>query len=95
MSDLFLTEKEKLFIVAFGQSDYFDGVETKLWDFSVHDYLPYKGKTRSGVVSSLIQKGVISIIDKSEFGKDNKFNVYKINEDFHKDELILNLLSDE
>ncbi|AFF28118.1 gp120 [Sphingomonas phage PAU] len=70
MTNLFsLTEKEIQFLEAFTQSDFFEeGIDSVVWDYSVHDNLPYSGKTRSGVISSLSQKNVlvVSLKEKGE-----------------------------
>lgn len=61
------TEKEIEFLNKMRESDYYEnGIDSILWDFSVNDELSYKGKTRSGVVSSLAQKGIISVYRKEK-----------------------------
>jgi hypothetical protein len=59
-----LTLKEIQFLECYKQSDYYDGMENPVWDYSIHDNLPYAGKTRSGVVSSLSQKNIITVYKK-------------------------------
>lgn len=61
-----LTEQEAEFIRAFAASDFYNGADSKIWDFSVHEQLKIKGKARGGVVSSLVQKGVIAIRSKAQ-----------------------------
>jgi len=76
-----LTFKELQFIQMFFASDFCDdGVDSIIWDYSANDFLPYEGRIRSGVISSLEQKNVIIVTKKdkgdiagtysfSEFGK--------------------------
>lgn len=61
-----LTEKEIIFLQQFGKSDFYDGIDSSVWDYSVNENLPYKGKTRSGVISSLEQKGIIWVQKKEK-----------------------------
>jgi len=46
------------------RSDFYErGRDSIVWDFSVYDICPFTGKTRSGVFSSLVQKGIIFITE--------------------------------
>jgi hypothetical protein len=56
-----LTEKELQSLKAIIKSDYYQGVDSKVWDWSVYESLSFKGKVRSGVFSSLTQKGLVEI----------------------------------
>lgn len=48
-------------------SDFYErGRDSITWDFSVYDICSLKGKTRSGVFSSLSQKGLIAITEKEK-----------------------------
>lgn len=59
------TVKELLFLHTMTQSDFYeDGINSVVWDYSVNDDLPYDGKTRSGVISSLAQKNIINVYKK-------------------------------
>ena len=61
------TAKELQFLHAMTQSDFYEnGIDSVLWDYSVNDLLPYSGKTRSGVISSLAQKDIISVYKKEK-----------------------------
>lgn len=65
INNIEITEKEQQFFQAFESSDFFEsGIDSILWDYSVNDLLPYKGKVRSGVISSLSQKELISVYQK-------------------------------
>ena len=62
-----ITEKELLVLKAITESEFHDSEGDFVWDFSVFDSLDFdglKGKTRSGVFSSLVSKGLIEIYDK-------------------------------
>ena len=49
------------------RSDFYEqGRDSITWDFSVYDICSLKGKTRSGVFSSLSQKGLIEITEKEK-----------------------------
>lgn len=62
-----LTEKEIIFLKTMSESDFWENdIDSIVWDYSVNDFLPYKGKTRSGVISSLEQKGVINVTKKEK-----------------------------
>ncbi|HPI18752.1 MAG TPA: hypothetical protein PKY56_00140 [Candidatus Kapabacteria bacterium] len=55
-------------------SDYYNGIDDRrnngssspVWDYSVYDYLSFKGKERSGVLSQMQQKGLIVITEKMD-----------------------------
>lgn len=96
-----LTYKELDFIAAFFASDFCEqGEDSIVWDYSVNDFLPYKGKIRSGVISSLEQKDIISVYKKekgdiagtysfTENGKEvlKRYNITSANrEEWMKDE---------
>lgn len=62
-----LTNLEITALKCITQSDFYEnGRESIVWDFSVYDYCPLKGKTRSGVFSSLSQKGFVVITEKEK-----------------------------
>ena len=62
-----LTPLEITALKSITQSDFYEnGRESVLWDYSVYDFCPLKGKTRSGVFSSLAQKGFIIVTEKSK-----------------------------
>jgi len=66
-SAMTLTEIEKEFFLAFTKSDFFEnGLNSIVWDYSVNDLLSYKGKTRSGVISSLSQKNLVVVYQKEK-----------------------------
>jgi hypothetical protein len=54
-----LTEKEIEVIIKITESDFYEYDNAPVWSFSVYDFLTFKGKVRSGVISSLVQKGLI------------------------------------
>jgi hypothetical protein len=62
-----LTNLEITALKCITQSDFYEnGRESIVWDYSVYDYCPLKGKTRSGVFSSLSQKGFVAITEKEK-----------------------------
>ena len=57
-----LTQLELTGLKAITCSDYYEaGRESCVWDWSAYDCCPFSGKTRSGVFSSLSQKGLVII----------------------------------
>ena len=91
MENLNLTEKEIQFLTAFGQSDFYEeGLDSVVWDYSVNDELPYSGKTVSGVVSSLSQKGILQVCTKQETG--DMYGVYYLTEKAKEDKYIAELV---
>lgn len=70
-----LTEKELEFLRVFQTSDFYDGIDHPIWDYSVNENLSFSGKTRSGVLSSLQQKGIINVTKKE---KGDIAGVYQI-----------------
>lgn len=61
------TEKEIIFLKTMSQSDFWENdIDSVVWDYSVNDFLPFAGKVRSGVISSLEQKGVVAVYKKSK-----------------------------
>lgn len=91
MATFNLTEKEIQFLTAFGQSDFYeDGLDSILWDYSVNDELQYSGKTVSGVVSSLSQKGILQVCTKEDTG--DRFGVYYLTEKAKEDKFIAELV---
>lgn len=84
-----LTEKEIIFLQQFGQSDFYDGIDSSPWDYSVNDDLPYRGKTRSGVISSLEQKGILLVEKK---GKGEIAGYYTLSEEAQQDTTIINIV---
>jgi hypothetical protein len=71
-----LTNLELQALKAITYSDFYEnGRESILWDYSVYDCCEFTGKTRSGVFSSLVQKGLIHIQEgEKKFIKDEKGN---------------------
>jgi hypothetical protein len=66
-TSLNLTDKELIFLKTMTQSDFYEnGIDSILWDYSVNDDLPYSGKIRSGVISSLTQKGILGVTKKEK-----------------------------
>lgn len=62
-----LTDLEIIALKSITYSDFYEnGRNSILWDFSVFDNCSLKGKTRSGVFSSLSQKGLINITEKEK-----------------------------
>ena len=76
ISNLSLTELELQALKAITYSDFYEhGRESIVWDFSAYDNCPFKGKTRSGVFSSLVQKGLVNIQEgEKKFIKDQDGN---------------------
>ena len=67
MANLNLTPKETEFLNEMRKSDFYEnGIDSILWDYSVNENLSFSGKTRSGVVSSLTQKNIISVHKKEK-----------------------------
>ena len=57
-----LTDLELIALKSITYSDFYEnGRRSIVWDFSVYDDCPLKGKVRSGVYSSLSQKGIVEI----------------------------------
>jgi len=71
-----LTNLELQGLQSITRSDFYEaGRDSILWDYSVYDICPFSGKTRSGVFSSLVQKGLIRIQEgEKKFIKDNDGN---------------------
>ena len=71
-----LTDLELKALKAITYSDFYEnGRDSILWDFSVYDCCDFTGKTRSGVFSSLVQKGLIHIQEgEKKFIKDENGN---------------------
>ena len=67
MEAINLTELELIALKSITQSDFYEnGRDSIPWDFSVFDCCPLSGKTRSGVFSSLSQKGLVNITEKEK-----------------------------
>ena len=65
METVNLTPLELIALKTITYSDFYEnGRDSIAWDFSVYDICELKGKTRSGVFSSLSQKGLIVITEK-------------------------------
>ena len=70
------TEKEMIMMRAITESDFYEnGRKSIVWDFSVLDDLSLKGKTRSGVIGSLAQKGFIQVTEKNKMYLVNEHGV--------------------
>lgn len=62
-----LTDLELQALRAITESDFYEnGRDSVPWDFSVYDCCPFTGKKRSGVFSSLVQKGLVAITPKEK-----------------------------
>jgi hypothetical protein len=60
VSTVNLTSNELIALKSITYSDFYEnGRESVVWDFSVYDDCPLKGKTKSGTFSSLVQKGLV------------------------------------
>jgi hypothetical protein len=71
-----LTDLELQGLKSITHSDFYEnGKESVVWDYSVYDICPFSGKTRSGVFSSLVQKGLVNIQEaETKFIKDKDGN---------------------
>ena len=71
-----ITNLELEALKAITHSDYYEaGRESIVWDWSAYDCCAFTGKTRSGVFSSLSQKGLIYISEgQKKFIKDENGN---------------------
>ena len=71
-----LTDLEIQALKAITYSDFYEqGRDSIVWDFSAYDNCSFTGKTRSGVFSSLVQKGIIHITEgEKKFIKDENGN---------------------
>ena len=59
-----LTELELQALKSITKSDYYEsGRDSVVWDWSAYDHCPFTGKKRSGVFSSLSQKGIIQVTE--------------------------------
>jgi len=86
-----LTEKEQVFLKTMSESDFWENdLDSIVWDYSVNEFLPYKGKTRSGVISSLEQKGVINVTKKE---KGDIAGTYYLTDEAKQDEEVINLMT--
>ena len=75
-------------------SDFYErGRDSVVWDFSVYDDCPLTGKTRSGVFSSLSQKGFVCITEKEKQFYTNKEGIKTRNPYYSKDDLNFGTLS--
>ena len=61
-----LTEKELEVLKGITTSDFYEYENAAVWDYSVLDFLSFSGKTRSGVISSLEQKGLLNVTKKEK-----------------------------
>ena len=66
MTNSKFTPNELTVIKAFTESDFFDGTESIIWDFSLLDILDMKPRTRSGVFSSLQQKEYLIVTERTK-----------------------------
>jgi hypothetical protein len=71
-----LTDLEIQALKAITYSDYYEqGRDSIVWDWSAYDCCSFTGKTRSGVFSSLVQKGIINVTEaEKKFIKDENGN---------------------
>jgi len=82
-----LTPLELIALKSITHSDYYEcGRDSIVWDFSVYDDCPLKGKTRSGVFSSLSQKGIVIITEKLKKYYTDKDGIKRINRYYSKDD---------
>ena len=62
-----LTEMETIALKTITQSDFYESArESVVWDFSVYDICSISKRSRAGVFSSLVQKGLIFIQEKEK-----------------------------
>ena len=91
---LTLTPLEITALKSITWSDFYErGRDSSVWDYSVYDYCPLKGKTRSGVFSSLSQKGFVCITEKERQFYTNKDGIKTRNPYYDKDDLNFGTLS--
>jgi helix-turn-helix protein len=65
METMNLTALEKQALQTITYSDFYErGRDSILWDFSVYDICTIAKRSRAGVYSSLVQKGLIEITEK-------------------------------
>jgi hypothetical protein len=64
ISVMTLTDMELVVLKAITNSDFYEEDNAAVWDYSVLDHLPFKGKVRSGVISSLEQKELLKVSKK-------------------------------
>ena len=89
-----LTPLEITALLCITHSDFYErGRKSVVWDFSVYDFCPLKGKTRSGVFSSLSQKGFVCITEKEKPYHTNKEGIKTRNPYYSKDDLNFGTLS--
>lgn len=71
-----LTDLELQALKAITESDFYENGRRSIpWDYSVYDNCSFTGKTRSGVFSSLAQKGLIFVQEgEKKFIKDENGN---------------------
>lgn len=88
-----LTEKEQTFLKVMGYSNFWEnGLDSVPWDYSVNEFLPYVGKVRSGVISSLEQKGVIVVTKKV---KGDIAGTYHLTDEAKGDKDVIKLVTRE
>jgi len=75
-SNIQLTDLEIQALKAITYSDFYEqGRDSIVWDWSAYDCCSFTGKTRSGVFSSLVQKGIIHVTEaEKKFIKDENGN---------------------
>ena len=89
-----LTPLEITALKSITHSDFYErGRDSTVWDYSVYDFCPLKGKTRSGVFSSLSQKGFVCITEKEKQFYTNAEGVKTRNPYYDKDDLNFGTLS--
>ena len=65
--NLNLTEMELVALHSITHSDFYEqGRDSIVWDFSVYDICSLPKRSRAGVYSSLVQKGIIHITEKNK-----------------------------
>ena len=81
------TNLELQLIKAITDADFYEnGRNSICWDFSVYDCCPFKGKKRSGVISSLKQKGFVEIQEKEKPSYTDKDGNKQTNPHYRKGE---------
>ena len=80
-----MTELELVGLKTITKSDFYEnGRESVAWDFSVYDISPLKGRVRSGVYSSLSQKGIVKVtLPEKKFITDENGNK-KLNRSYQR-----------
>ncbi len=85
--NLNLTERELIALHSITHSDFYEqGRGSIVWDFSVYDICSLPKKSRAGVYSSLVQKGIIFITEKNKKYYTDKDGVKRTNPYYSPDD---------